>query len=99
MILLFPSLFDPERAASRRRFCAAWLIFCLPASNVASSRRLDPAPQVANFRIEMIGGGGLGRADQEGLDARIEHKACSAATVAPGPQAGNLRAIATVGNT
>jgi len=53
---------------------------------------------VANFRIEMIGGG-LGRADQEGLDARIEHKAGSAAIVAPGPQAGNLRAIAAAGNT
>jgi hypothetical protein len=27
--------------ASHRRCCAAWLFFCLPASNVASSRRLS----------------------------------------------------------
>jgi hypothetical protein len=39
------------------------------------SSRSDRAPHVANFVIEMIGGGSLGRPDQKGLDARIDHKA------------------------
>ena len=39
------------------------------------SRRLDPAPHVANLRIEMISGGSLACADQKRLHARIEHKA------------------------
>ena len=28
---------------------------------------------MANFRVEMISGGGLGRTDQESLDARVDH--------------------------
>src|SRR6516225_11356329 len=37
------------------------------------SSRSDRAPHVANLRIEMIGGGGLGRADQKHLHARFDH--------------------------
>src|SRR6516165_7342556 len=37
------------------------------------SSRSDRAPHVANFAVEMIGGGGFGRADQKILDARIDH--------------------------
>ena len=39
----------------------------------SSARLWDRAPQVANFRIEMISSGGFGRADQKGLHARIDH--------------------------
>jgi hypothetical protein len=38
------------------------------------ARRLDRAPQVASFLIEMISGRGLGGPDEKRLHARIDHK-------------------------
>src|SRR5215467_9706825 len=43
------------------------------AGSADRSSRLDRAPHVANLGIEMISGGGPGRADQKVRDARIVH--------------------------